>query len=236
MIEIGGLQSVSLVDYDGQVSTVIFLKGCNIRCPYCQNYKLLDPDYPTIDVESVLRNIKLNKVIDAVVISGGEPTIYGDELVEFIQEIKSLGLKVKLDTNGTSPDVLRKVLPLIDFIAMDIKTDEYYYRKVLGVDFDKIKACIRLILNAKDVGHEFRCTLVYPFVSGENIQYLKQLATIKWNEANLEDVLDPTFPMCALSLRDVLELKEFFENYVGSVEIKGYGVTEIYLPSYSHSS
>ncbi len=196
MIEIGGLQVVSLTDYDDHVSTVIFLKGCNLRCPYCQNYKLLDPDYPTIDTDSVLEGLGKNKIIDSVVISGGEPTIYGEDLVEFIKTIKAMGLKVKLDTNGTSPSMLRKVLPLIDFIAMDIKTDKHYYRKVLGVDFDKIKASVYLILNAKDVGHEFRCTLVYPFVSGENLQYLNQLARIKYNEANLDDVLDPTFPMC----------------------------------------
>lgn len=205
MIPIATKIDLSTIDWKGYVSTALFLRGCNLRCAYCQNYELLDPDHPLLDTEEVVEEIRNNRFIDAVVVSGGEPTIHGDGLVEFLKLLKSTGKKVKLDTNGTRPDVLEKCLPFVDVVAMDIKTDKIRYRKYIGADVKKIKESVSLLLDW-DGEYEFRCTLVYPFVSPENIESIKELVRyrpITFQEARLDDVLNPSFPMCRIEEKDL---------------------------------
>ena len=230
MVKIGHIQDISLIDYPGKVVSNIFVIGCNLRCPYCHNWKLLDAeDIVPVPLNVVFSHLdKIGKFVDGVCITGGEPTLY-DDLPEFIQTFKDRGFKVKLDTNGTNPNMVRKCLPLIDYIAMDVKSDRCWYHYV-GSDIgttENIKKSARLIRNS-GVEHEFRCTAVYPFLSHETKYSIASviIAADKFviQKPSLESILDPKFPMCALSLEDVLELKEFFEHYVGSVEIKGYAV------------
>jgi len=170
MVEIGGIQKTSLSDYPGLVSTVVFLKGCNFRCGYCHNPELIDFERGDIfeeDFFSFLDSRK--KLIDGVVITGGEPTCQKD-LIDFISRIKEKGFKVKLDTNGSNPDMISNVLDLVDYFAMDIKAPYEKYSSVCGVSIDisKIKKSIELIINSgKD--YEFRMTVIPALISSKDI-------------------------------------------------------------------
>jgi len=168
-MEIKGFISVSLVDWDGKVSSVIFLPGCNMRCPFCYNTKLvLHPnEVPTIPLEEITSYLNKNKDwIDGVVITGGEPTIQED-LPVLCEEIKKLGLSVKVDTNGTNPGMIRKLIDmrLIDYVAMDVKAPltEEDYSRASGVNMTtllrRVEETIDTLLMSV-VEYEFRTTLV----------------------------------------------------------------------------
>ncbi len=163
-MKIGGFQKFSLLDYPGKLSAIIFTHGCNFRCPYCHNPELLKgTDADDLTSESILEFLKtrLDK-LDAVTISGGEPTIHPD-LPDFISAIKELGFLIKLDTNGTNPQMLTSLMEqkLIDYIAMDVKAplDKYQTVTIRPVDTDKISQSVQLIQGG-DVNYEFRTTLV----------------------------------------------------------------------------
>ena len=168
---IGALDKLTLLDYPGELAAIVFTKGCNFRCDYCYNPMLVVPgtlgkasekDYPPNisegDLFSFLK-IRFGK-IDAVVITGGEPTIHKD-LPDFIEKIKNIGYKVKLDTNGTNPDVLEYLLKkeLIDYVAMDIKSSLEKYSKVINteVELSKIQKSVKILLD-ENILYEFRTT------------------------------------------------------------------------------
>jgi pyruvate formate lyase activating enzyme len=164
-MRIGGLQKFSLIDYPGKVACVIFTQGCNFRCGYCHNPELVVPQQfcPTIPQENVLEFLKKRRNhLQGVVVSGGEATLQGD-LIDFVVQVKSLGYLVKLDTNGSQPDKLRKLvdLKLVDYIAMDVKARFDRYEEAVGVpvDREKIKESIELIIGS-GISHEFRTTVV----------------------------------------------------------------------------
>ncbi|HRY62996.1 MAG TPA: anaerobic ribonucleoside-triphosphate reductase activating protein, partial [Patescibacteria group bacterium] len=134
---IGGLQKTSLLDYPDKVSAIIFTIGCNFRCGFCYNSHLVtEINQADIIPEEVIWQFlgSRRKKLDAVVITGGEPTLQSD-LLEFIKKIKSLGYLVKLDTNGTNPSILKKIIKahLVDYLAMDIKAPLPKYAKVVNV-------------------------------------------------------------------------------------------------------
>ncbi|KUG22175.1 ribonucleotide reductase of class iii (anaerobic), activating protein [hydrocarbon metagenome] len=164
-MKIGGLQKVSLIDYPGLICAIVFLQGCNFKCQYCHNPELVDPQLfkPGIKEKEVLEFLHMRRgKIDAVTITGGEPTIQSD-LESFIRQIKKMGFAVKLDTNGSQPKVINAFLAenLLDFIAMDIKAPLEKYKNIVNtqVDFESIKESIGLILEAK-IPYEFRTTIV----------------------------------------------------------------------------
>jgi len=168
-MEIKGLVDLSLVDWDRKISMVIFLAGCNMRCPFCYNVKLvLHPEkLSTVPFEQIEKRLKRNtEWTDGVVITGGEPTIHRD-LPDLCQKIKKLGFLVKLDTNGTNPVMTEKLITtkLVDYVAMDIKaplTEDKYFR-ACGVNtenlLEEIEKTIDLLLK-DEVGYEFRTTVV----------------------------------------------------------------------------
>lgn len=124
-MKIGGLQKLSLIDYPEKISAVIFTQGCNFRCPYCHNPQLVDVKLyqPCLEEKDIFRFLENRRGrLDAVVITGGEPALQ-DDLIPFIMDIRRLGFAVKLDTNGSRPRVLERLLRdgLVDFIAMDVK-------------------------------------------------------------------------------------------------------------------
>ncbi len=172
---IAGLEKMSLVDYDGYVSATIFTAGCNFKCGFCHNAPLVIDcnNLPIIPEEEVLSYLKKRTgVLDAVCISGGEPTLQKD-LPFFIEKVKNLGYKVKLDTNGTNPELIKTLFSnkLCDYFAMDIKNDKSSYAKIIGFDkFDtvKIEKSVEFFLSNK-VDYEFRTTLVKEFHKTENI-------------------------------------------------------------------
>ncbi len=169
---IGGLQKQSLIDYPGKITAVIFTQGCNFRCHFCHNPDLVLPERilksEKISEEYIFSFLSKNKnLLDAVTITGGEPTIH-KELPDFIAKIKELGLLVKLDTNGTNQAMLKSLIEnkLIDFVAMDIKTtlNLEKYKKLCGNQLDEktfnnIKKSIKIILDS-DLNHDFRTTVI----------------------------------------------------------------------------
>jgi len=168
---IKGIQKTTLLDYPGKIASIIFLAGCNFRCPYCQNPSLVNgynelPTIPESDVLEFLRGRR--KWLDGVCITGGEPTLHKD-LPSFIAEVKKEGLLVKLDTNGSNPWMLERLLKdgLLDYIAMDIKAPLQRYPEVVRakVDLNKIQKSVD-ILRSSGVEYEFRTTVV-PGLLGE---------------------------------------------------------------------
>jgi pyruvate formate lyase activating enzyme len=163
-MQIGGLQKVSLIEYPGEISAIAFAQGCNFRCPYCYNPELVDPDLyrECISEEVVFSFLERRKgKLDAVTITGGEPTIQHD-LIDFIKCVRKIGYLIKLDTNGSYPDVLEKLISgqLVDYIAMDIKGPLHKYKTVTKskIDEDKIRQSIEMIMKA-GVPYEFRTTI-----------------------------------------------------------------------------
>ncbi|PKN53462.1 MAG: anaerobic ribonucleoside-triphosphate reductase activating protein [Deltaproteobacteria bacterium HGW-Deltaproteobacteria-13] len=164
-MKIGGLQRVSLIDYPGLISAVVFLQGCNFKCSYCHNPELVDPRLfqPCLRENDIFDFLDTRKgKLDAVSITGGEPTLQ-DKLPAFIKHIRKMGFAVKMDTNGSQPKVIRNLLAekLLDFIAMDIKAPLEKYKDIVKatVNPDSIKESINLILKAK-IPYEFRTTIV----------------------------------------------------------------------------
>jgi len=171
-MRIGGLTRCSLIDFPGQMSAIIFTIGCNFRCPYCHNPELVDETADIIPTEDVLDFLRTRiKQLDGVTITGGEPTMH-DDLIPFIKEIKALGFKVKLDSNGTNPEMLEKIINehLVDYLAMDIKAPFSDYASGVGrpVDIEKIKKSVRLIMS-NTIPYEFRTTVVKALLSPEDI-------------------------------------------------------------------
>lgn len=166
MIDIRGLQKTTLVDYPGKVAATVFLGGCNMRCPYCHNPGLVFKTADLISEESVLKTLSENKKwIDAVCITGGEPTLQ-EELPLFARKLKDIGFLVKLDTNGTNPAMIGRLLRenLLDYVAMDVKGAPEDYGRACGVkvDVDAVKKSAEIIMGS-GVDYEFRTTVVPGF-------------------------------------------------------------------------
>jgi pyruvate formate lyase activating enzyme len=176
-MKIGTLQKFSLIDYPGKISAVIGTQGCNMRCFWCHNCYLIPHDYSPslqpIEEDDFFQflNERVN-FLEAVVISGGEPTLHAD-LLEFCERIKVLGFNVKLDTNGTNPAILQELIDnsLLDYVAMDIKTYAEQYDKLCRekIEMDYILASVNIILSA-NIPYEFRTTCVKPFVCRDHIE------------------------------------------------------------------
>ncbi len=162
---IGGFQKFSLIDYPGHLSAIIFTQGCNMRCPYCHNPELVDPNYfgETIDPVEIIKFLK-NRIgrLDGLVITGGEPTIQND-LPDFLNKIKKLGYMIKLDTNGSRPEVIENLLnqKLIDYLAMDVKAPLRKYQEVSDsqVEPSLVRQSIKIIMESGRP-YEFRTTIV----------------------------------------------------------------------------
>ncbi len=171
---IKGLVKTTLIDYPAKVACTVFLAGCNFRCPYCQNPDLVASydGLPMIPQEEVFEHLKSRKKwLDGVCVSGGEPTL-NKELPEFLRKIKNMKLLIKLDTNGTNPEMLKKLLDekLLDYVAMDIKAPLERYEEVVKakVDLEKIKKSVEMIQNS-GIAYEFRTTVVPGLLSSEDI-------------------------------------------------------------------
>jgi len=180
-VVIGGFQKNSLIDYPGRISAVLFLSGCNFDCPYCHNPDLARPcrEYPhTLDPEMIFSFLeKRKRFLDGVVISGGEPTLQKG-LAGLCDRIKQLGYPVKMDTNGSRPHILRKLVQdgLVDYIAMDVKTDLLNYASLIRKNCrpDDIQESIRLILSS-GLPHEFKTTCIKPLVSQKIVKEIVRL-------------------------------------------------------------
>lgn len=177
-MKISGLQKLSLVDYTEHTACTIFTSGCNFACPFCHNSSLVYSKAEEIKETKVLEYLaKRKNILDAVCVSGGEPTLQKD-LYEFIVKIKNMGYKVKLDTNGTNFEILKKLIEdkLIDYVAMDIKNtfEKYPLTTNCSVNIEFIKKSINYLMSS-DIDYEFRTTLVSEYHNVEDIKSISQM-------------------------------------------------------------
>ncbi len=161
VLKIAGWQKQSLIDYPGKVAAVIFLAGCNMCCHYCHNHQILRPSQNCLPFDTILDTLRQRRDwLDAVVVSGGEPTVY-PALMPLLQALRGLGLLVKLDTNGTRPDVVREVVTagLVDYVALDIKAPASKHKAITGMPIDAVLETAQFLKQQKQVPYMFRTTL-----------------------------------------------------------------------------
>lgn len=172
-MKISGMIRSSMIDYPGKISCVLFTQGCNFYCPYCHNPDLVPMTSGTSELlghDAVFAFLeKRAGMLDGVVITGGEPTLH-KKLISFCKKVKKMGYSLKLDTNGSRPQVLRCLIEegLLDYIAMDIKTDPFGYAPIITDTYkpEDIIASIRIIMEST-MSYEFRTTCTRPFVDAD---------------------------------------------------------------------
>lgn len=228
-MNIQGLQKTTLLDYPGQVACTVFLGGCNFRCPFCHNASVVGCRAGEGILEEELFSYleKRKGILDGVCVTGGEPTLY-PELASFLRRIRTLGLKIKLDTNGSRPAVLRALIEegLCDYVAMDIKNQKKKYAVTAGVsmlDLGAVEESVSLLLEGR-VSYEFRTTVV------ANLHTVEDIAEIGRWIAGAEryalqqfvdsgDLLGPG--MYAHEPGVLAEMKKIAETFVKNAEIRG---------------
>lgn len=179
-----GLQKLSLLDFPGKMCATVFTGGCNFRCPFCHNSSLvvgeLSEEGASYDEEEILAFLKKRVgVLDGICITGGEPTLYGERLISFMKRIKELGMLIKLDTNGSRPDVLRAAVEsgAVDYVAMDIKSSVSGYPLIVGpvkIDMDAIIESAKYLME-DHVDFEFRTTVVKPLHKASDFEEIGKL-------------------------------------------------------------
>ncbi|MDR2573596.1 MAG: anaerobic ribonucleoside-triphosphate reductase activating protein [Desulfovibrio sp.] len=197
-MRIGGLQKTTMLDFPGRISAVVFTQGCNFLCPYCHNPDLVLYKQETLALADVVAFLaRRGKMLEGVVISGGEPTLH-DALPTFCATLKNLGYAVKLDTNGSRPDVLRALFAanLLDYVAMDIKGNPRSYPEEIArnVGDDVLKSVN--IIQESGIKHEFRLPCVAPFIDAAGFAViLKHVggSPLFLQKIRLENVLRPDF-------------------------------------------
>jgi pyruvate formate lyase activating enzyme len=219
------IQKTSLIDYPNRIASVLFTSGCNLRCPYCHNWRVvLDPKPPFLQEETALKILESRKqYVDAVVITGGEPTMHKD-LPMFLRKLKEKGFAVKLDTNGFYPKVLEESLPYVDYVALDVKTSLDKYVRLGTKDVTPLLRTIE-ILRTRKVEYEFRTTVVPGFVDEEDIaaigEIVKNTRNFALQQFNPEDTLDKTFETVKpYSVNTVTGFSEILQKYVSEITIR----------------
>ncbi|HOZ53760.1 MAG TPA: anaerobic ribonucleoside-triphosphate reductase activating protein [Bacilli bacterium] len=224
---ISGFNKLTLLDYPGLTACIIFTQGCNYKCPFCHNASLIDSKASgSYDEEEILKFlIKRRNVLEGICISGGEPLMQ-KELVEFLIKIKDIGYKIKIDTNGSCPDILKYLIDnkLIDYVAMDIKNDLDNYKKTAGItNTDSVKKSIDILLNS-DIGYEFRTTVVKELHTVNNIINIAKMIknTKKYYLQKFIDSGDiVSNNLHSFSDEEMLNIKKEIEKYIPTVEVRG---------------
>lgn len=226
-----GMEKMSLVDFDGKIAATLFTGGCNFLCPFCHNSPLVldHKSQPEISEDEILAYLsKRIGLLEGVCVSGGEPTLNKD-LPAFIEKIKNIGYKVKLDTNGTNPNMLKSLFRdgLIDYCAMDIKNDRDHYASIIGFeeyDTSKVNESVEFLINS-NFDYEFRTTLI-----NEVHGYYNMRAIGKWisgaKKYFLQKFVDSSNCIVQnLSPVSTDKAKEFLEvltPFIKSVKLRGY--------------
>ena len=224
-----GLQKLTLLDFPGKIACTVFTGGCDFRCPFCHNASLvrLHADAPRLPEEEFFKFLNMRKgVLQGVCITGGEPTLQ-PHLADFTKRIRELGFKVKLDTNGNNPEVLKSLVSegLIDYVAMDIKNSFEKYNETTGIsaDIDSIKESIEILING-NIDYEFRTTLVSGFHTTQDMQRIGEMikGTKKYYLQNFVDSGDILCPGLAPLGEEEMELmRKTAEKYVSVTQIRG---------------
>ncbi|MCD6588371.1 MAG: anaerobic ribonucleoside-triphosphate reductase activating protein [Candidatus Fermentibacteraceae bacterium] len=181
---IRSLQGTSLIDYPGKISSVLFTAGCNLACPFCHNPELVNVDLLdgefSMSHDAVIKELNERAgFIDAVVLTGGEPLLYESTIDLLVRIKQETDLAVKLDTNGTFPDRLKRALPLVDFVAMDLKARPENYMLATGgrARFSSVRESAMLLAEQDETDYEFRSTMVPGFINADDVLFLiKELA------------------------------------------------------------
>ena len=230
-IKISGIEKFSMVDYGEKIACTIFTEGCNFRCPFCHNAALVLPQnkQPVIPEEEIIDYLTKRKgLVDGVCVTGGEPTLHKG-LEEFLVKVKALDYPVKLDTNGTRPDVIQRLYEkgLIDYVAMDIKNSLKKYAFTAGMESletDKIKQSTAYLMSS-GIDYEFRTTLVDGFHDESDIQEIgfwlkgaKQFYLQKFIDSGgcLSEGLSE------VPLEKALSFKRLLLKYIRRVDLRGY--------------
>ena len=225
----GILQNASMVDYPGKMAAVFFLSGCNFRCGFCHNAKLMSridaPGLRWTEVEEACRKFRENWV-KSVVVTGGEPTLHPG-VFRIVEQLREWGFSVKLDTNGSRPRVLEKLLPLVDYVAMDVKFAPADYPELAGFgDLDALTESIGMIrAGAKD--YEFRTTVIEAWHGEERMRAIGEWvrgAKLHVLQAFVprDDLPDPACRAMRETPADVMHpLADILRRYVARVEVRG---------------
>jgi len=221
----GGLQKTSLIDFPDRIATVLFTPGCNLRCPFCHNWRLvLEPKEPFLTEKDVLQILESRKRhLKAVVVTGGEPCMHGD-LPKFLAHLKDAGFAVKLDTNGFFPDVLEKCLMYLDFVALDVKTSLEKYKRLGANEVDNFSRSIDLLKQGK-VDYEFRTTMVPSFVDKEDVprigELVKDAKRFVFQQFVPNDTLDKEFTKVKpYSANIMLDYADMMKKYVNDITLR----------------
>lgn len=230
--QIGGYQKLTLLDYPGKVAAMVFTIGCNMRCPFCHNYELvedIDKIEELFDPQEVLDYLKKRKgVLDGLVITGGEPTLQRG-LKDFIKEVKEeTGLLIKLDSNGLNPSILKELIDekLVDYVAMDIKNDFESYGTITGIaniQTDKIKESIAILEEGK-VEYEFRTTIIKDF---HTIDKLKNIVNFIKKDSNYflqQFIISDNVPNKKLKYytdEELINIREELKTIHPNIKIRG---------------
>ena len=225
----GILQNASMVDYPGKMAAVFFLSGCNFRCGFCHNAKLMRqidaPGLRWTEVEEACRKFRENWV-KSVVVTGGEPTLHPG-VFRIVEQLREWGFSVKLDTNGSRPRVLEKLLPLVDYVAMDVKFAPADYAELAGFgDLDVLTESIAMIrAGAKD--YEFRTTVIEAWHGEERMRAIGEWvrgAKLHVLQAFVprDDLPDPACRAMPETRAEILRAcADLLRPYVARVEIRG---------------
>ena len=222
-MKFSGLQKTSLIDYPNKVASVLFTPGCNLRCPFCHNWRIVvDPKPPFLQEAMVFEILEgRKKYVDAVVVTGGEPTMH-KELPKFLAKLKARGFMVKLDTNGFYPEVLEECLPYVDYVAMDVKTSLEKYAQLGAKDTAGLMRTVEILKTGK-VAYEFRTTVVPELVTAEDVtcigEIVKGAKTHAFQQFVPQDTLDKKFeslkPYAPETISEFAEImKKYTENVI----------------------
>ena len=227
-----GFEKISLVNFDNEVSATIFLNGCNFRCPFCHNFEFVVPtgeSFKTYTEEEILEYLnKRYGLLSAVVITGGEPTCNND-LIPFIKKIKDIGYKIKLDTNGSHPDMVIDLFKngLIDYVALDIKNSKEEYSKTIGLknyDTSNVEKLVSFLINS-DYDYEFRTTMMESYHTNSSIEEMgkwikgcKRIFLQKFEDSEYV----PNKSLKPITKEQAMIFKNILEKYTKSVSLRGY--------------
>ncbi|MBN1357341.1 anaerobic ribonucleoside-triphosphate reductase activating protein [Candidatus Bathyarchaeota archaeon] len=222
-MKFSGLQKVSLIDYPNKVASVLFTPGCNLRCPFCHNWRIaVDPKPPFLQEAVALKILESRKkYVDAVVVTGGEPTMH-KELPKFLAKLKKRGFQVKLDTNGFYPEVLEECLAYVDYVALDLKTSPEKYALLGAKNTSGLLRTVEMLKMGK-VPYEFRTTMVPEIITAEDVNKICELTkgakTHALQQFVPQDTLDKRFeglkPYAPEAIKEFAgTMKSYVENVV----------------------
>ena len=224
-MKFSGLRKTSLIDFPNRIASVLFTPGCNLRCPFCHNWRIVvEPKPPFLHEEAALRILESRKkYVNAVVVTGGEPAMH-KEVPKFLRKLKEKGFAVKLDTNGFYPKVLEECLPYVDYVALDVKTSLDKYERLGAKDISPLLQAIEILKTGK-VEYEFRATVVPGFVDAEDItrigEMVKGAKTFAFQQFIPEDTLDKSFKTIKpYSKETITSFAENIEKYVENIRLR----------------